>query len=563
MAWTPTTIDGAVASTGMLNYPSLIDESRLLFRMAQVQRAYAWSNTFAMVLMVIRMLTHLNFHRRLAIVTTTIFHAATDLLHFLIPFSMIISCYAFIAWSLIGRQNDNFSTFERSLVSLILVALGDFSLWPDVQAIEREIGPLFFLSYVFLVTVLMINIVLAIIIESFMTNANARTSKKSDRSTLGQDVFIIAFMDCIEIKHYACVCGTMCGTVCKRYEGKDSDGEQKLSPTQTLERASTMYQPAGGGGSYVKDYDWQMQKAKMIEKTPKARLKAAMSAVHGSVVLRKLAEKAKEAEGVSKDEGADNMALSGGVELSKIQHAEVPSAETQPAPSAEAEPSPAAPAPVSRSNRRRSQMDVVNLKYGYVVRLIRGMCPCIPCWKRCADNFYLPRNLDGVIIDIVSGGLYRYREEVDCHKMRFFLKGHGVPPYLVKMLLDKMVGGKSADISNQRQQKLVKFMMKENEVHQKQLIRDAVAGMLDERLQRFTAGVRWATFAKWLVCAAVERASLLALLSKRCRTQTRAQVLTSTHFPCSRAVSSPARRIDSPSHSSSASSRSSSAQWRR
>ena len=188
LAWSP------VAPTIPLSdaeWDAVKSESLGLHQMALVQRVYSWSNVLAMVLLVMRWITHLSFHRRLAIVTTTIYHAATDLLHFVVPFSIIISCYAFMAWTLIGRQNDDFSTFERSFVSLSLVALGDFALFSSIEDIEKEIGPLFFLSYVIIVTVLMINIVLAIVVDAFMSSANSKSSKKSDRSTLFDDVLLV------------------------------------------------------------------------------------------------------------------------------------------------------------------------------------------------------------------------------------------------------------------------------------------------------------------------------------------------------------------------------------
>lgn len=135
--------------------------------------------------------------------------------------------------------------------------------------------------------------------------------------------------------------------------------------------------------------------------------------------------------------------------------------------------------------------DLADLKYGGTVRSLRRMFKCIPCLVRVVDRFYIPSNLDGVMIGIVSGGLYAYREEVDCHKMRFFLKGHGVPAFLVKTLLDKLIGGKSApsDVSHRRQTKLVKFMMAEQASHTRHMIREVVDDVVGHKIAELERGI--------------------------------------------------------------------------
>ena len=67
-----------------------------------------------------------------------------------------------------GRQMREFASFDRSVINLVLVSLGEFGVWEELYLISPYVGSLFFFSYIAVVTVLMMNIILSIIVDSFI-----------------------------------------------------------------------------------------------------------------------------------------------------------------------------------------------------------------------------------------------------------------------------------------------------------------------------------------------------------------------------------------------------------
>ena len=86
-----------------------VTQQAQILSIGKVQRFHNYLNLCCMALMIVRMLGHFQFHRRLAIVTSTISNAAIDLLHVGIVFAFIVIIYAFAGYTLIGRQSASFS----------------------------------------------------------------------------------------------------------------------------------------------------------------------------------------------------------------------------------------------------------------------------------------------------------------------------------------------------------------------------------------------------------------------------------------------------------------------
>jgi hypothetical protein len=66
-----------------------------------------------------------------------------------------------------------FATFDRSVINLVLISMGEFGAWEELYLISPLVGSLFFFSYLAIVTVLMMNIILAIVVDSFEVAAVA------------------------------------------------------------------------------------------------------------------------------------------------------------------------------------------------------------------------------------------------------------------------------------------------------------------------------------------------------------------------------------------------------
>ena len=118
----------------------------------QVYTLYGATNVVSLLFMIIRLLKSLNYHPKLAIVSNTIGLAAEDLMHFSFVFVAVLSIYSFMGMVIAGRQMVEFSTFDRALINLVMIALGEFGSWEELYLISPVVGSLFFFSYIAVVT---------------------------------------------------------------------------------------------------------------------------------------------------------------------------------------------------------------------------------------------------------------------------------------------------------------------------------------------------------------------------------------------------------------------------
>jgi len=100
------------------------------------------------------------------LVTRTLASAAIDVGHFGIVFTCIFLSYAVMGTALFGRDMTEFTTLSLSIHSCFLVLMGDF----DAQAmlsVGREISGIWLWSFHIIIVLLMLNMLLAIIMDTY------------------------------------------------------------------------------------------------------------------------------------------------------------------------------------------------------------------------------------------------------------------------------------------------------------------------------------------------------------------------------------------------------------
>jgi len=207
-------------------------QTDLLF-LGKVQRMYNYLNLIVMTLMIFNLFGAFRFHKRLAIVTTTLINSALDLVHVGIVFGTVVVIYSFAGYTLVGRQSEAFASFYDSLLTLSLIALGEYGTYDDVRNIETTVGPIFFFSYILLVSILIINIVLAIVVSAFeQTQAD-----QTELSSLPEDLFILMDRDVRTCWHYSKI--IFCCTTCRgKHEDNSLDAVREARErTENIEKA--------------------------------------------------------------------------------------------------------------------------------------------------------------------------------------------------------------------------------------------------------------------------------------------------------------------------------------
>jgi len=105
---------------------------------------------------------------RLSLLTETLRTCLTDVLHFLVIFSVIFTTYATIGLVLFGGSVDHFADIERAFNSCYRIVLGDM-LWEDLR---RKAGPLpatvWVISFCFINAFVLLNMLLAVVLDCYM-----------------------------------------------------------------------------------------------------------------------------------------------------------------------------------------------------------------------------------------------------------------------------------------------------------------------------------------------------------------------------------------------------------
>jgi len=130
---------------------------------------YMGINGAALIFVVLRVLKVLDFQKRMGLVTRTISNAATDLAHFAVLFGMIFSCYACLAFIIFGSSIIGFSTLPRAFNTCFSILLGEITVVGELfhhPSIWSAI--LFYYSFIFLAYFILMNILLAILVEAFV-----------------------------------------------------------------------------------------------------------------------------------------------------------------------------------------------------------------------------------------------------------------------------------------------------------------------------------------------------------------------------------------------------------
>mmetsp|Transcript_16917 Transcript_16917/g.39391 ORF Transcript_16917/g.39391 Transcript_16917/m.39391 type:complete len:831 (+) Transcript_16917:79-2571(+) len=103
---------------------------------------------------------------RLALVTKTLSFAAGDLFHFMIIFLSVFVTFMIFGIVLFGREVRSFTTIARAMVSCFRIMLGDID-WDELSVIGRTEAAIWLWLFVIIVSLLMLNMILAIIMDNY------------------------------------------------------------------------------------------------------------------------------------------------------------------------------------------------------------------------------------------------------------------------------------------------------------------------------------------------------------------------------------------------------------
>ncbi|XP_045462540.1 polycystic kidney disease 2-like 2 protein [Harmonia axyridis] len=114
----------------------------------------------------IRFFKYLNFNKTMGQLNDTLKKCTWDIMGFSIMFFIIFFAYSELGFLLFGSQVEDFRTFGHSMFTLLRTILGDFE-YGLIEEAHRILAPIYFLSYIFLVFFVLLNMFLAIINDTY------------------------------------------------------------------------------------------------------------------------------------------------------------------------------------------------------------------------------------------------------------------------------------------------------------------------------------------------------------------------------------------------------------
>jgi len=143
---------------------------------------YMSLNGFNIFLMILRFLKNCDFQARMGVLTRTVTNAGSDMAHFFVLLLLVILAYSYMAYLTFGTSVEEFSSpFLAFEACFNMMAFGDnsFTAQMNMYAQNAMISLTFYWTFGILVVILLMNFLLAIVVDSFGDIKADATSKQS------------------------------------------------------------------------------------------------------------------------------------------------------------------------------------------------------------------------------------------------------------------------------------------------------------------------------------------------------------------------------------------------
>ncbi|NXK82629.1 PK2L2 protein, partial [Amazona guildingii] len=114
----------------------------------------------------IKVLKYVRFNKTMEQLSSTLSRCAKDIIGFAVIFFIVFFAYAQFGYLVFGSQVEEFSTFQKCVFTQFRLVLGEFE-FENTEAVNRILGPIYFISFVFFVFFVLLNMFLAIINDTY------------------------------------------------------------------------------------------------------------------------------------------------------------------------------------------------------------------------------------------------------------------------------------------------------------------------------------------------------------------------------------------------------------
>ncbi|KAL3132313.1 hypothetical protein ABBQ32_008891 [Trebouxia sp. C0010 RCD-2024] len=185
-------------------------------------------NGINILLLIGRVLKRMDFQPRLGVVTRSLALAGPDLIHFCLVCGMVFVGYAMMAHLIFGNTIQQFSTFGTAVNTCFAILLGDISVNDDLnqlQGLQGVAATLFFWSFELLVFMVLLNFLLAIIVDAFSEvkeNTHETTGLHTEVGQMVREKWRSMLASCCHGSDY--VPDKRLGQLLKQWGGEEEEG---------------------------------------------------------------------------------------------------------------------------------------------------------------------------------------------------------------------------------------------------------------------------------------------------------------------------------------------------
>ncbi|CAM9245358.1 unnamed protein product, partial [Laminaria digitata] len=150
----PLLADGQVVA--LHNVALFVSTYYFVFLLTTMAGLYRW---------IFQMLT---FHKRMSVVADTLSGSSTHLHHILLVAFLVALVFTNLTWLLVGSHSEEFSTPGEAWRSVTRVSLGEYeNFYPQILEAQPTVGPVIVVVYQVLGVVLLLNVVIAVLLEAY------------------------------------------------------------------------------------------------------------------------------------------------------------------------------------------------------------------------------------------------------------------------------------------------------------------------------------------------------------------------------------------------------------
>lgn len=137
-----------------------------LYFLAYWQNRYNIIIAFTVFIAWIKIFKYISFNMTMTQLATTLSRCAKAIIGFAVMFFIVFFGYAQLGYLIFGTQVDGFHTFGSCIFTQFRIILGDFN-FSEIEEANRILGPIYFITFVFCLFFVLLNVFLAIINDTY------------------------------------------------------------------------------------------------------------------------------------------------------------------------------------------------------------------------------------------------------------------------------------------------------------------------------------------------------------------------------------------------------------